>query len=163
MSNSLTWYNFGASWPASMPASSSTTISTSLTNLQVTAVLDDGVAGGNVIVVINQQNNDNSATCYFLQTAKVNFTTAISLSMDTAPRRDSLDKNSLGYAQGSLFAYDTSSSSFVRIDPTTGGIQGSFFVGSDPSETRFAYRAGGGSFYGFDTKSRVLTKYTAWW
>jgi len=28
---------------------------------------------------------------------------------------------------------------------------------------RYVYRVGGGSFYGFDTNSRVLTKYTQWW
>jgi len=83
--------------------------------------------------------------------------------LDTSPHRDNLDTQSFGPAQGSIIAYDKGSSSFVRIDPTTGATQSSFHSASDPSQTRFAYRIGGGSFYGFDATSRVLTKYTAWW
>ncbi|HVO40280.1 MAG TPA: hypothetical protein VMV03_14715 [Spirochaetia bacterium] len=161
-SGSLSWTNFGSSWPASASPTSFPAFTTN-TSAQLTAVLDDGVAAGYVALVMNLQTNSNSATCYFVWTLKSNFPSSAIPSMDTAPHRDNIDKNSLGFAQGSVFAFDASSSSFLRIDPTTGGIQSSFFVGSDPSETKFAYRASGGSFYGFDTKSRALTKYASWW
>jgi hypothetical protein len=59
-------------------------------------------------------------------------------------------------------AYDKGSSRYVRIDPANASTQKSLYSTS-PSNTRFAYRIGGGEFYTFNTDSRILTKYVAWW
>ncbi|HVP19897.1 MAG TPA: hypothetical protein VMU36_12970 [Spirochaetia bacterium] len=148
-------------WTASLP---NTAVSISTSGLQLDAVLDNGNQSPNVTLVVSpsSSNNQSRATCYFVTTAKSTFPTGIP-SADTSPRRDNLETGTIGWAQGSIFAYDSSSSSFVRIDPSTASIQNSLASSTDPSETRYAYRIGGGSFYGFNTKSRVLTKYTQWW
>ena len=154
----ITSYN--AAWTT--PSPSSYVISTTQSSLEIEAVFDDG--GLNVILVLCPPGGNNgNVTGYFLTVAKNNFTVAgLTNLLDISPHRDSLDGGSFGFSQGSIFAYDTGSSSFVRIDPATTSTQGSF-SGSDPSSTRFAYRVSGGSFYGFDTKTRLLTKYAAWW
>jgi hypothetical protein len=144
-------------------------LSSSMSNLRINALLDDGNSTGNLILVISQSsnnNNNNTATCYFVTIAKSAITVAAPVAnylLDAAPHRDNLDTESFGFANGSVFAYDASSSSYVRINPADGSIQNSYYSGTKTEQPRFAYRADGGSFYGFDKKSRILTKYTAWW
>ncbi len=154
---------YDATWAQlALPAAS--VISATQSSLQVNAVLDDGSLS--VILVISPTGgNNNKVTGYFLTAAKSNFTAAGVLTglLDVSPHRDNLDRESFGFAQGSIFAYDVDSSSFLRIDPATAATQASFSSGTDPDSTRFAYRVSGGSFYGFDTKTRALTMYTAWW
>ena len=155
-----------ASWGTASPVTSSP-LSNTLSNLQIRAVLDDGLQTGNVVLVFGPPSSGDTTTCYFLTITKSQFTTSPSgiaaLLLDSAPHRDGLETNTLGFAQGSVFAYEKSSSSFVRIDPATGSTQSTFSSQTDLSSVRFAYRASGGSFYSFDTNTRVLTKYTAWW
>jgi hypothetical protein len=141
------------------------TLSTTMTNLLLNAVMDDGAAAGNAILVTSPPGSGGTATCYFIVTSKNNFpgSTIPAGIMDTAAHRDNLETETLGFAQGSIFAYDKAASSFVRIDPATASTQASFSSSQDPSQSRFAYRISGGFFYGFDTKTRVLTKYSAWW
>ena len=52
---------------------------------------------------------------------------------------------------------------FLRIDPASGKEKSSYYSGQDMSSTRLGYLATGGFFYGFNTKTRVLTKYASWW
>ncbi|MGD0725136.1 MAG: hypothetical protein ABSB63_06180 [Spirochaetia bacterium] len=140
------------------------TLST-MSNLGIDAVLDDGDPAGNAIFVVSQSGGDNQddATRYFVTIPKSSFTgTVTSYLLDSAPHRDKLQRDSLGFANGSIIAYDRGSSRYVRINPATGSIQDSLYS-VNPQDTRFAYRVSGGEFYGFNTKNRVLTKYTAWW
>lgn len=153
---------FGNPW-APGAANTPVTLSTSLSNLQLYAVLDDGNPTGNVILVAGPPGNKSTATCYFITTLKSSFSTGTMPSLDTSPRRDSMETSDFGFSGGSILAYDAGSSSFVRIDPSTGSTQSSMFDGKDQSSMRYAYRISGGSFYGFNTKSRVLMKYAAWW
>lgn len=160
-----TWNSLAHPAPPTYPP----VLSTSITNTQLEAILDDGAGAGNIILVISQGANNggsSSATCYLLSIAKTGFGTgspAFAGLLDSAVHRDKLGRESFGFSQGSVFAYDESSSSFVRMDPTTAGTQASFYSPADYSNTRFVYRIAGGSFYGYDTKARVLTKYTSWW
>jgi hypothetical protein len=140
----------------------STTLSTTIFNLQVSALLDDGVPADNLIAVLRTPggNNNNSITCYFVAVSKVTLSGG---PIETSPSRTNLESTSFGFANGCIMAYDLSSASFVRINPANGSTQSSFYSATDPSNTTFAYRVNGGSFYGFDQKSRILTKYGAWW
>ncbi len=131
--------------------------------LQLFAVLDDGNPSGSVYFVAGPSvNNGEVGTAYFFSRPKTSFTVTSNI-LDTSPSRGNLELGTFGFANGSIFAYDSSAASFVKINPADGSIQSSFYSATDPKDTRFAYRTGGGSFYGFDTKSRVLTKYGAWW
>ena len=160
-SNTLNYASFTTAW--TFISSHITTLSSSLSNLQIDAILDDGNPSGNVTFVVGPQANNNTARCYFFSTAKSNFTVATNV-LDSSPLyRDNLYTNSFGYAQGSIFAYDSGSGSFVRIDPSTGSTQNSYYDASASSNSCFAYRTSGGSFYGFDTNTRVLKKYGQWW
>lgn len=169
--NVLSCTSFAYTFPTwgSPSSNSSSPLSTSIYGLQPNAMLDDGneSSTGNVIVVLGLSNggNNNTGTSYFVTIAKSALqTTGFGAGiLDSSPHRDNLENNSFGYAQGSIFAYDTSAASFVQINPTNGSTVKSFYSATDPQNTRFAYRIGGGSFYGFDTNSRVLTKYGAWW
>jgi hypothetical protein len=143
-------------------------LSGTISSLQIDAVLDDG--GANVILVVspstggNNGNNGNNVTAYFLTVAKATFSySTLNLLLDSSPHRDNMEGRSFGFAQGSIFAYDVGSSSYVRIDPATASTQASFYSGNDPSNVQFAYRVSGGSFYGYDSKTRQLTMYSAWW
>jgi hypothetical protein len=160
----LTYWTYVVAWPP--PGTSTTTpvLSSSISNLQLYAVLDDGNPSGNVILVAGPSNNggNDTTTSSFMTISKPGFALPPGI-LDSSPHRDNLEIESFGFAQGSILAYDKSSSSFVRIDPASGAIQSSFYSGTDPSQARYAYRISGGSFYGFDTKTRVLTKYAAWW
>ena len=148
---------------------SSQSLSNDIYGLQLSAVLDDGNdTTGNVIVVLgsNGGGNNNNGTSYFVTFTKQAFqATGFGGAgmLDSSPQRNNLEANSFGYAQGSIFAYDSNAASFVQINPTDGSLVKSFPSSTDPQNTRFAYRIGGGSFYGFDTQARVLTKYGAWW
>jgi hypothetical protein len=139
-----------------------TALSTTIFNLQVSALLDDGVGTDNLIAVLRTSggNNNNNITCYFVPVSKATLSGG---PIETSPSRANLESSSLGFANGCIMAYDLSSASFVRINPTDGSIQSSFYSATDPSNTTFAYRVHGGSFYGFDQKSRILTEYGAWW
>lgn len=140
-----------------------TTISSNLSGLQIDAILDDGNPSGNVTFVVGPSPNNNIARCYFFSTEKRNFAVPLNV-LDASPVfRDNLYPSSIGYAQGSIFAYDSGSGSFVRMDPSTGSIMSSFYYGGDPKNIRYGYRASGGAFYGFDQDTRVLTKYGQWW
>ena len=158
----LNWQSYPSGWTS--PTNFSATLSSMQSGLQVTAVLDDG--GVNVILVVSPGggggNNNNTVTGYFLTVAKSSFSPTTNL-LDVSPHRDNLYRGSFGFVQGSIFAYDTGSSSFVRIDPSTGATQSEFSSGNESSETTYAYRVGGKSFYGFDSKTRQLTRYSAWW
>jgi hypothetical protein len=163
-SNTLSYWHYASDWTGGAQVAPLPTLSSSLYNLQNDAVLDDGNSAGNVILVIRQSGGGDNVTRYFVTIPKTAFTTTVpSGLLDLAPHRDNLDRDTLGFANGSIFAYDRGSSSYIRIDPADGSIQSSLYSSVGPRETRFAYRASGDSFYGFDTKSRVLTKYAAWW
>jgi hypothetical protein len=157
---------FNSSWAG--VAVAPPVLSATMSSLQIDAVLDDG--GANVVLVIspssgngNNGNNGNNVTAYFLTVPKATFPSGLTNLLDTAPHRDNLDGRSFGFAQTSVFAYDLGSNSYVRIDPATASTQASFYSGTDPSNVQFAYRVSGGSFYGYDSKTRQLTKYSAWW
>jgi hypothetical protein len=141
-------------------------LSSTLSSLQIDAVLDDGA--GKVIMVISQSgssnSNNNGVRVYFLTIASSAFPAFPTYALDSAPQRDNLDYNSFGFANGSVFAYDTKTSSYVRINPADASIQSSFpSATNNNQQPEFAYRVSGGSFYCFDTNTRILTKYTAWW
>lgn len=165
----LNYTAYNTAWTSTLAIVGFPVLSTSISSLQIDAVLDDG--GANVILVIspstnngNNGNNGNKVTAYFLTAAKATFSQAtLTGLLDTSPHRDNLDGRSFGFAQGSVFAYDLGSSSYVRIDPATASTQASFYSANDPSNAQFAYRVSGGSFYGFDSKTRELTMYSAWW
>lgn len=141
-------------------------LSSIMSNLQVNAVLDDGNPTGNVILVFGQSGSSGDVTRYFVTLNKTDlvppgiFPTS---PLDSAPHRDNINSESLGFAQGSIMAFDSKSSSYVRINPADGSTQSSFYTGTRSQQPRFAYRVSGGSFYGFDTRTRILTKYSAWW
>ena len=169
-SNLLTYTSYVGSWtgagttPTPLP-----TLSTNTFNLQVNAVFDDGVPTGNIIMVISQGssggNNNNSVNAHFVTVPKSAFISGPFPTpvFDSAPQRDNLDVDSFGYADGSIFAYDTKTSSYVRINPADASTRSSFYSGSKNQQSRFAYSVSGGLFYGFDTQTRILTKYVAWW
>jgi|GEM_PF-2705404 len=167
----LTWTTYTSGW--ANVSSLSGTLSTGASNLRINALFDDGNPAGNVIMVISQEssngNNGNTVTGYFLKIPKSAFISAGAFPgpppFDAPPpHRDNLDGNSFGYANGSIFAYDTKTSSYVRINPADASIQSSFSSASNNNQQPvFAYRLSGGSFYSFDTNTRILTKYTAWW
>ena len=161
----LNYVSYGSNWSGSTTPTPLPTLSTTISNLNLNAVLDDGALTGNAILVTSQPGSGDTATCYFIVTSKNNFpsSTIPAGIMDSAPHRDGLLTETLGFAQGSIFAYDKGASSFVRIDPATAATQASFYSAEDTSSSRFAYRISGGFFYGFNTKTRVLTKYSAWW
>lgn len=139
------------------------TLSATMSNLGIDAVLDDGDTAGNVILVVSQSGGGDDATRYFVTIQKTYFTSTVPNNLlDSAKSRDKLERDSLGFADGSIMAYDRGSSRYVRIDPTDASTQDSLYS-VRPQQSRFAYRISGGDFYGFDTKSRVLTKYAAWW
>jgi hypothetical protein len=168
--NTLNFTSAGAaSTPWTFPAQTSVTFTGSVSGLQLDAIFDDGSPSGNAILVASQPtgggNNNSTATCYFLVIPKANFP-AGSVNpavLGTAPSVDNIEPECVGYAQGSIIAYDGKAGRFLRLDPATGGVQKSFYSGSDMSNERLGYLATGGYFYGFDTKTRVLTKYAAWW
>lgn len=165
----ITGFNFqsGAilNYSVGVTQHSSPSLSSSMSDLRIDAVLDDGDSTGYVTFVVSQSNdNEDDATRYFLTILKSKFpsdslTTGL---LDSAHNRDKLERDSFGFADGSVFAYDRGSSRYVRIDPKDASDQDSLYS-IRPPDTRFAYRISGGEFYGFDTKSRILTKYTAWW
>jgi len=161
-SNTLNYTSFPYPW--SLPGTNgSVALSAYLSNLTIEGIFDDGSAGTVTFVVGPSGNNQSTTTAYFFTVNKASFPFTANV-VDSSPSRDHIVADSIGYAQGSIFAYDTSSSSLVQINPSNGSIKNSFFSPTnDPSQTRFAYRASGGSFYGFNTKSRILTKYAAWW
>jgi hypothetical protein len=170
-SNVMTYSTYGNPWPAGGGTPHTAQLSSSQSNLRIDAILDDGNPAGNVTLAISQSNNGNgngsTATCYFLTTAKSNYTAGgaslVSL-LDSSPHLDNIATGCIGFAQGSIMAYDGSAGRFLKIDPATGSTQASFYNnGADMSNTRLGYAVGGGTFYGFDTKTRVLTKYAAWW
>jgi hypothetical protein len=132
-------------------------------NLHIDAVLDDGDSTGNAIIAVSQDGGDD-VTRYFMTIPKSHFPGGAIAAADLAnpPGRDKLERDSFGFADGSVFAFDRGSSRYVRIDPADASDQDSLYS-TRPQDARFAYRVSGGEFYGFDTKSRVLTKYTAWW
>jgi hypothetical protein len=150
---------------------SSLALSATMSNLQLDALFDEspGDPAGSIMFVVSQSNNNNNnsddATRYFMRVTKTEVATGFTSStgiLDTAPRRDKLQRDSLGFADGSVMAYDNGSSSYVRVDPTDASTQASLYSTSS-KDGRFAYRTSGGEFYGFDRKSRILTKYVAWW
>ena len=172
-SNVITYSSYSSVWAAGSGTPMTQVLSNNFFNLQVNALLDDGAPTGNMIMVISQGStggNGNSVSARFLVIPKSAFTTGPfpTTPLDSAPQRDNLDGGSFGYADGSIFAYDTKTSSLVRIDPANGSTRGSFDIGGgkggkDNSQLRYVYRLSGDVFYSFDTDSRILTKYVAWW
>jgi hypothetical protein len=155
-------YSYNIGWGTSSPGTA--TLSSSMSNLQIYAILDDGDNTGNVILVIGPSGGGDDSTSYFVTIKKSDFLSTIQPNLvDNAPQRDKLDTSSFGFAEGKIVAYDRDSSSYVRIDPSTAKIRGSFYSAVHPSDARYAYPVSGGSFYIYDTKSCVLTKYAAWW
>ncbi|MGA2764362.1 MAG: hypothetical protein ABSG17_13465 [Spirochaetia bacterium] len=154
--------NFIYPWASGAP-NPPVTLSSTRSNLEIDAILDNG--NGNVTLVVSQQAGNSTKTCYFITTAETNFTagTIPANILDSSPHRDNIVVDSLGFAKGGILAYDAGASSFVKIDPATGNNQNSLFSGTDPTEAHFGYDPSGGAFYAFDVSSRVLTKYTAWW
>lgn len=159
----LNWTVYPSGWASSFGGGPAT-ISSKQFGLQVNAVLDGGL---DVILVISPGGgggDNNAVTGYFLTVAKSSFTSAsLTNLLDVSPSRENLYRGSFGFAQGSIFAYDASSSSFLRIDPATGVTQDEFSSPNESSESTYAYRVGGGSFYGYDSKTRQLIRYSAWW
>jgi hypothetical protein len=163
-SNTLSWTTASGAWSA--PTSPTPpALSVSLSGLQLFAVLDDGNSSGKVYFAVGDQSNNQAATAYFFSEPKSPFSipTPPPYVLDTALSRDNLEPNTIGFANGSIFAYDQKAASFVKINPSDGSVEASFYSATDARDTRFAYRVKGGSFYGFDTKTRILTKYGAWW
>ena len=157
-----------ASTPWSIPGSTSVTFTGGPSSLALDGVFDDGNPSGNGIFVVSQPtnggDNNSTATCYFLTIAKTAFTSSVNGAiLGTAPSLDNIEPDCVGFAQGSLFVYDGKAGRFLKVDPLTARVQKSFYSGSDMSHTRLGYLLNGGYFYGFDTKTRVLTKYAAWW
>jgi hypothetical protein len=160
--NALTGTSFNSSWTNEGTVTSTTALCSG--GLQVSALLDDGVPADNLIVVLrtsgNNGNSNSNTTCYFVPVSKSNF---IGGTAQSSPSRTNLEPTSFGFANGCIMAYDLGAASFVRINPADGSTQSSFYSATDPSNVTFAYRVNGGSFYGFDQKSRILTKYGTWW
>jgi len=159
--NALSGYFYPAVWSPQTPIASGALCSG---GLQVSALLDDGVPTDNLIVVLrtpgNNGNGNSNTTCYFVAVSKSNLTGGTAQS---SPSRTNLEPSSFGFANGCIMAYDLGAASFVRINPADGSTQSSFYSATDPSNVTFAYRVNGGSFYGFDQKSCILTKYGTWW
>ncbi|MGO9409629.1 MAG: hypothetical protein ACLQCB_02630 [Spirochaetia bacterium] len=153
---------YAAGFPWAAKTIGNFTLSSTLTGLQLFAVLDDGNPSGYAYFVVGFPGNNEVGNVYFFSAAKPGFTITANI-LDSSPSRDNLELESLGFASGSIFAYDSNAASFVKINPSDGSTQASFHSSTDPKNVRFAYRSGGSSFYGFDTMSRVLTKYGAWW
>ena len=157
-----------ASWTFPAPTAVQT-FTGSVSSLQLNAVFDDGNPSGNAILVVSQPtsggNNGNAATCYFMTTLKANFPAGAvpPTLLSSSPSLDNIETQCVGYAQGSIIAYDAKAGQFLKVDPASGSIQKTFYTGSDMSNTRLGYLVAGGYFYGFDTRSRVLTKYATWW
>lgn len=164
--SALSCSGMNSAWTNSLVIPTPPSLSAVQTNLNISALLDDGDPSGNVYLVVSPSGgNDNTPTAYFLTIPKADFTSGSIPSnlLDSSPHRDSLYSSMFGFAQGSIFAYDKGSSSFVRINPADASIQGTFSTQQKSSETRFAYAPGGGAFYSFDPRTRVLTKYASWW
>jgi len=163
-SNVMSWSISSGAWGTPTSPATPPSISVKLSGLSMYAVFDDGnPSGGSVYFVIGPSfSNGQVGTVYFFSVPKTGFAVPINI-LDSSPSRDNLELESFGYANGSIFAYDSNAASFVKINPSDGSIEKSFYSATDAKDTRFAYRVGGGSFYGFDTQSRILTKYGAWW
>jgi len=163
------WTGNSASTPWSLSGPTSVTFSGGPSSLALDGVFDDGNASGNGIFVVSEPisggNNDSTAACYLLTIAKSAFPAGSvnGAILGTAPSLDNIEPECVGYAQGSLFLFDGKAQRFLKVDPVTGSVQKSFYSGSSMSNTRLGYLPNGGYFYGFDTKTRVLTKYAAWW
>jgi hypothetical protein len=160
--------NYGnAAYPWTAAASIPVAFTGGINGLFIDAILDDGKAAGTLTVAVHQSSSSGkgTATCYFLTTAKSNYAAGgVPLTLlSTAPSLPNIVTGCIGFAQGSIIAYDGSAGRFLRVDPATGSVQASFYSGTDMSNTRLGYIVTGGYFYGFDTKTRMLTKYAAWW
>jgi hypothetical protein len=143
------------------PGLSSTTDGYSLSG-----VFDDGDPTGNVILAIQRENS--SVTTYFVTIPKNGFGTdpAGAGLLDSAPHRDDLQANTLGFAQGAFTGFDTVARSFVRVDPVTMATKESFlepFSTNNVSKLSFAYPVAGGSYYVWDPDTRLITEFAAWW
>ena len=165
--NTLTFQHYQNAW--TFLDTHSYALSASPTSLQLYAVLDDGNPAGSVIFVVGQSQsggNGDSFTGYFVSISKSYMvsTSIASFEYTTAPRRDNLTQGTLGFANGSIFAYDSKASSLVRINPADASTQNSLPLGSNnKGQVKYAYSLSGGTFYTFDTDARILTKYVAWW
>jgi hypothetical protein len=161
--NTLSYMRYTAAWAGGTTYTPA--LSFSMFNLRIDAVLDDGNPAGSAVIVVSEGNgNEDDVTRYFVTLSKFDLAngTAPGYLLDTAPARDQIERDSLGFADGAIIAYDKGSSRFLRIDPANGTIKKSLYsVGQ--KDVRYAYRASGGEFYGFNMKTLVLTKYTAWW
>jgi len=168
-----TTLNWSVNNPGSLPWTGSPTTPVTFTgsvgSLQVVGAFDDGKPGGNAVIAVSEPlgngNNNSTATCWFMTAVKLDFdaSTVPATLLSQAHSLDNIETGCIGYADGSIIAYDGKAGRFLRIDPATGAVQSSFFSGSDMSHTRLAYLVTGGYFYGFDTKTRAVTKYAAWW
>jgi hypothetical protein len=164
-------YNSTWNGLARTPGAYPPTLSSTTNGYSLSGVFDDGNPAGNVILAITQGSNNNgntSGTTYFVTIPKSGFGASPDGAglLDTAPQRDNLQANSLGFAQGHIMGWDTVTHSFVRIDPVTMATTASFYAPANSNKSdnrRFAYLNGGGSFYEWDPNTRVITEYTAWW
>ncbi len=151
------------------PVTPGPALSASLTNLQVSAILDDGNTADDIILAVGIPNRTPPYPVYFLHMPRSAFNPATPGGaglLDTSLHRDSLLANTIGFASGQIVAWDSSEHGFVRMDPVTLVTTSSFYAPTDPGNLegmRFAYRVGGGSFYSFDPKTRLVTEYSAWW
>jgi hypothetical protein len=163
-SYTLSWATYGAGvpWSGAGIAGPFALSSNTSANLQLFAILDDGNPSGNAYFVVGPSANDDTGKVFFFSAAKTGLTIPTNIA-DASPSRDNIEVKTIGFANGSIFAYDAGAASFVKINPSDGSIQSSFYSATDEKKVRFAYRANGGSFYGFDTETRVLRKYGAWW
>jgi hypothetical protein len=167
-SSALSFSNFSAAW-ATTTASPGPALSAVQNNLMLSGVFDDGNPADNIILAVTLSNSAAIPTTYFLSMPRSDFnatTPAGAGILDISLHRDGLLTNSVGYANGKLLAWDTASQSYVAMDPATLATTASFYAPADKSNMgrlRFAYRAGGGSFYTFDQSTGVVTRYSAWW
>ncbi len=161
----LSYAGYNAGWTLALAVPTQNPISSAYPSPGISAVFDDGNPTGNAVFVMRSSTTptDNPQLWFVTLPKSVFGSTYPAGIMDSSPSRNNLETETLGYAQGSIFAYDTSSSSFVKIDPSTGATQARLISSVDPKNTRFAYAGTGGSFYAFDTDTRVLTKYASWW
>lgn len=167
-SNQLTYSSYAKLWTLGSYTGGIQTLSAGSFGLQVNAVFDDGA--GNVIMVISQgssggNNNNDTVNAHFVTVPESAFTgTFPTNAYDSAPQRDNLVAESFGFADGSIFAYDNKASSLVRINPADLSTKNSLALNNNNiSQIRYAYRLSGGTYYTFDSNSRILTKYVAWW
>ena len=79
---------------------------------------------------LNPGNNE-VGNVYFFSAAKPGFTITANI-LDSSPSRDNLELESLGFASGSIFAYDSNAASFVKINPSDGSTASSFHSATDP-------------------------------